>query len=309
LFTGDARDYCGDVVFADLGVPAEVYARIEPAAWRTSLALVGRPLGPRPRRAHKGRFGHVLVVGGDHGYGGAARLCAEAAARTGAGLTSVATRAAHVAPMVAARPELMVRSVEEEADLQVLVDAASVLAVGPGLGRGNWGRARLQQALATSLPRVLDADALNWLSEEAALVRAAVSAPCVVTPHPGEASRLLGVSTREVESDRFAAAGALVRLLGCVVVLKGAGTLVQAPGRRPRVVEGGNPGMASGGMGDLLTGIVAALLAQGLAPFEAAVAGVALHAAAGDAAADDGGERGLLAGDLLPHVRRLAQAL
>jgi len=309
LFTGDAREHCGEVALATLDVPPAVHAAVPPAGWRVAPGDLGRPLGPRPRRAHKGHFGHVLIIGGDTGFAGAARLAAEAAARTGAGLTSVATRAAHVAALLAARPELMVRAVDEVAHLGPLLGTASVLAVGPGLGRGEWGRALLARALRTPLPRVLDADALNLLAGDDALRALAAQAPCVITPHPGEAGRLLGAGAAEVERDRFAAAEALADRLGGVVLLKGAGTLVQAPGEVPRVVEGGNPGMASGGMGDVLTGIVAALMAQGMPALEAATAGAALHAGAGDAAARAGGERGLLAGDLLARLRPLVARL
>jgi NAD(P)H-hydrate epimerase len=308
LYTGDARDLCGEIVLATLDLPAAAYAAVPADARRLSLARLGRPLGPRARRAHKGHFGHVLVIGGDHGFAGAAHLCAEAAARSGAGLTSVATRAAHAAALVAARPELMVRAVEGAGDLDALLDAASVIAIGPGLGRGAWGRALLARVLASTTPRVLDADALNLLAADEALGALLASAPTVLTPHPGEAARLLGCSTAQVEADRFAAAQALCAALGCTVLLKGAGSVVHSQGALAVVIEGGNPGMASGGMGDVLTGVVAALLAQGLNPHQAAAVAGTVHAAAADAAAADG-ERGLLASDLYPHLRRLLSAL
>ena len=310
LFTADARNYCGDIIFDDLQIPQSAYATIPVRGWRIDLASLlasrERPLGVRDARAHKGHFGHVLVIGGEHGFGGAARLCAEAAARCGAGLVSVATRAAHVPALIAARAELMAHGVDSAQQFEALVDAASVVAIGPGLGRNCWAQQLLASALAGAKPMVVDADALNLIARGDF---AALPQQCVLTPHPGEAARLLNSTTAAVEGDRFAAIAALVDKYQRVVLLKGAGTLVAQPGGAVQVIEGGNPGMASGGMGDVLTGVIASLLAQGLAPIDAAVYGAALHAHAGDDAAHSGGERGLLAGDLLVPLRRLVDRL
>src|SRR5690606_3561483 len=262
---------------------------------------LARWLRPRANDSHKGDHGHVLCVGGDAGSGGAIMLCAQAALRTGAGLVSVATRAAHVAPLLARQPEAMVHAVESGEDYAPLLQRADVLAVGPGLGRGEWGRALLDGALRVGKPVILDAAALNLLAD----APATPPADAVLSPHPGEAGRLLRTDAREVQRDRMAAVRALAERFGCVVVLKGAGTLVAAADGRSVQVGAGNPGMATGGMGDLLTGVIAALRAQGLEAFDAAACGALLHAAAGDAAAA-GGMRGLLPGDLLPELRRLA---
>ena len=302
LHTGDACDAVGALAVARLGVPPEVVARQSPVAHAIARDHLAAVLPPRRRRgAHKGAFGHVLVVGGDHGMGGAASLAAQAAARCGAGLVSVATRERHVAALLAARPELMLHAVDAAGALDPLLERATVVAIGPGLGRDHWGRALLARVLGAGRPLVLDADALNLLAE----APASLPAGCVITPHPGEAARLLGSDVASVQRDRFAAAAALAGRFGAAVVLKGAGSLVAAPGAVPAVVAAGNPGMASGGMGDVLTGVVAALRAQGLGAFEAARAGALLHAAAGDLAAGTR-ERGLLAGDLLDAVRSLA---
>jgi NAD(P)H-hydrate epimerase len=259
-------------------------------------------LPPRPRDSHKGANGHVLCIGGDHGSGGAIVLCAQAALRTGAGLASVATRAAHVPALLARQPEAMAQAVESADALAPLFARASIIAIGPGLGQGAWGRAMLAAALAASKPLVLDADALNLL----AAAPRALPAGTILTPHPGEAARLLDSDIASVQGDRNAAALALVQRYGAVVVLKGAGTIVAAPGRIPRVVAAGNPGMATGGMGDLLTGVIAALRAQGLDAFDAASCGALLHAHAGDLAAREDGMRGLLPSDLLPWLHRCA---
>jgi len=306
LLTGEGPASTGALCLDDLGVGGEVAARTEPSAWRMVLEDHAPLLAPRPRSAHKGRYGHVLVVGGEHGFAGAARMAGEAAARAGAGLVSVATRAAHAAGIASARPELMVHGVEEAAALASLLERASVIALGPGLGQSPWSQALWEAALAAGKPLVVDADGLNLLARAATAGRASRRADWVLTPHPGEAGRLLGSQAGAVQRDRFAAVADLAERYGGVAVLKGSGTLVLASGERaPRLCDAGNPGMATGGMGDVLTGVVAGLMAQGLAPGDAARLGVCLHAHAADRAAAEQGERGLLALDLMAHLRRL----
>jgi hydroxyethylthiazole kinase-like uncharacterized protein yjeF len=300
LFTGQGREFCGTVHFGDLGVPPGVYEGITPASTRIDLGALSAWLSPRRRTAHKGAFGHVLVIGGDYGFAGAARMAGEAAARTGAGLVSVATRPEHAFTLTMARPELMARGVDKAADLNPLLARANVAAPGPGLGQSDWSQRLLARCLESELPLVVDADALNLLAREPA-----ARGNWVLTPHPGEAGRLLGCSAADVEADRFAAIRALGEKYGGVIVLKGSGSLVLDEEGGCAVCDGGNPGMASGGMGDVLTGVIAGLLAQGLPAGRAAVLGVCLHAAAADRAAGEG-ERGLLATDLLPWIRRLA---
>jgi NAD(P)H-hydrate epimerase len=301
LHTGQACDVSGDVLFDGLGVPASVLDGFVPAAHLYRSGNLARWLAPRHANAHKGEHGHVLCVGGETGMGGAVRLCAEAALRTGAGLASVATRSEGVAALVSARPEAMTHAVEDGEALRVLADRADVLAVGPGLGRGDWGRELFRAAVATGKPLILDADGINMLAEHPQPLPQAI-----LTPHPGEAARLLGTTNDQVQADRFQSVEKLAAYFRCVVVLKGAGTLVAAPGETTAVIAAGNPGMATGGMGDVLTGVIAALHAQKLPPFQAAVFGALLHGAAGDAAARIDGERGLLPSDLFPHIRRLA---
>jgi NAD(P)H-hydrate epimerase len=296
LFTAQGPGQCGERSLATLDIPAHVYARTAPDA----TLLTPQALPPRPRDSHKGRFGHVLAIGGDLGAGGAVRMCGEAAARIGAGLVSVATREANVGPILAARPELMPHGVHVPRNLEPLLARAGVLAIGPGLGQGEWGKGLWEVALETGQPAVVDADGLNLL---AASPRA-LPKTCVLTPHPGEASRLLGTSTGDVQADRFAAVRNLARKYGAVVVLKGNGSLIADPDGRVAVCPWGNPGMASGGMGDVLTGVIAGLLAQGLDAWSAACLGVGLHARAGDLAAR-AGERGMLASDLFPYLRAL----
>ena len=299
LYTGRACEV--EVLLDRLGLPADAFAAFPAAACLYRSENLARVLVPRDADSHKGEFGHVLCVGGEHGMGGAVRLCAEAALRAGAGLASVATRTEGVAALLAARPEAMTHAVEDAAALQVLIQRADVLAVGPGLGLGDWGSALFEAAAASGKPMILDADGLGLLA-----ARPRPLPQAILTPHPGEAGRLLGIGNEQVQADRFAAVEALARKFECVVVLKGAGTLVAAPGETTAVIGAGNPGMATGGMGDVLTGVIAALHAQELPPFLAAVYGALLHGAAGDAAARVDGERGLLPSDLFPHLRRLA---
>ena len=308
LFTREGRECAGEIVYRDLGVPGHVLARVEASARRVAFEERVGTIGPRSRDAHKGRFGHVLVVGGDHGFAGAARLAGEAAGRAGAGLVSVATRPGHVAPLVASRPEMMVHGVESPDVLGPLLDRASVVAIGPGLGRGKWGTALLERVVATNRALVIDADAINLLALGTISWPCATARSVVYTPHPGEAGRVLGEPAAALESDRFSAARALAAAHAGTWLLKGAGTIVTEPGTIPHVCEGGNPGMASGGMGDILTGIVAALLAQGCSAFDAAVTGACVHAAAGDVAARSG-ERGLLASDVITALRPLVDRL
>ncbi len=298
LFTGAGCEHSGKIFFNDLGVPSDIYAKVPALVQRlTESSLLGLIPGRR-RDMHKGDAGHVLVIGGDHGMPGAARLAGEAAYRAGAGLVMLATHPEHAAHISAARPELIVHGVAAPEELRPLLARADVVAVGPGLGRGEWGDALFGAALDTKLPMVVDADALNILAADPLM-----HTDWILTPHPGEAARLLGMSTEEIQADRFAAAHELVASFGGVCVLKGAGTLVASLyDGVVSVCDRGNPGMASGGMGDVLTGVIAGLRAQGLISPVAARLGVWAHAAAGDDAAQSG-EIGVLASDLLPHIR------
>ena len=300
LRTGAALDHAGALSLATLEVPASAFEGIVPAAEWFDAGCLAALLPRRRRDSHKGDNGRVLCIGGDQGMGGAVLLCAEAALRAGAGLVRVATRKAHVAPLLARCPEAMAASVEDAEALAPMLGQADIVALGPGLGREAWGRMLFSAAIPAGKPLVVDADALNLLAQAPRTLPDAV-----LTPHPGEAARLLGRSNAEVQRDRIVAAKELAERFDAVVVLKGAGSVVAAPKRVPRIIGAGNPGMAVGGMGDVLTGVVAALLAQGLQAFDAASAGALLHAVAGDVAAGDG-ERGLLARDVLSQLRRVA---
>jgi NAD(P)H-hydrate epimerase len=267
-------------------------------------------LPPRDRDSHKGRFGSVLIVAGSRGMAGAAALCGAAALRSGAGLVRVAT-AAEVQPTVASfEPSYMTYPLPCDANgliqfsparpiLERLIAPADAVAVGPGLGQADDIR-ELVKFLVTSTekPLVIDADGLNALVGHTDLL-SGVKRPVVLTPHPGEFARLTGTTIADVQSNRVGRTASLAaRSEALVVILKGAGTVV-SDGRRYYVNTTGNPGMATGGTGDVLTGVIAALLGQGLPPFEAAQLGVFVHGLAGDVARDQNGEVGLIAGDLV----------
>lgn len=304
LLTATAPDVVGDLYYQDLDVPDAVLNRAQYSADRLHLDVLMSLLPPRQRTAHKGHGGHVLVVGGDTGMAGAALMASQAAGRVGAGLVSCATRPEHVAAIVSRCPEVMARGVISGQELEAALELASAVVIGPGLGRMPWGEQLLQRVLHTSLPLVVDADALNLIAA-GQFAGLAEREDWILTPHPGEAARLLGCSTGDIQFDRFAAVARLQKRYGGAVILKGAGSLVACPEyEHIGVCPYGNPGMASGGMGDVLSGVLGALLAQGLSVSQAARLGVCLHACAADLASLEG-QRGMLATDLLPHLRSL----
>lgn len=264
--------------------------------------LLAHYLPPRPLDAHKGMFGHVLVIGGDTGMPGAVRLSAEGALRAGAGLVTVGTRQHHVSSIVCGRPELMCYGLEGSFDSQLLalMAEASVIVLGPGLGQSKWSEQVFEYVIQARCPLVVDAGALTWLAHSNLS-----SSHWIFTPHPGEAARLLGCSVAEVQADRPHAIALLLERFGGVVVLKGMHTLIMTEGHPVQSCPAGNPGMASPGMGDLLSGLLAGLVAQGIPLWQAAKLGVFIHAAAGDRAAARQGERGLLASDLFHDIMRL----
>jgi NAD(P)H-hydrate epimerase len=293
LLTGRGPAFTGELVCTNLEVPESAFEKVPHSLERLDLVAMLAALPERAADAHKGDFGHVMIIGGDIGYGGAALMAAEAAARTGAGLVSIATRPEHIPAILARRPEVMACGVTSGQELEPWLARPTVLVVGPGLGRSPWSEQMLQQAANSGLPMVLDADALNILAAGRVLPGNPQRDNWVLTPHPGEAARLLDSNTSDIQADRFRAAQSLQQRFGGAVILKGAGSLV-ASDRRLGLVTQGNPGMASGGMGDVLSGILGGLLAQGLDLVSAAELG-----------ADEVGQRSLLATDLMPCLCQL----
>ncbi len=305
MFSGRGPALCGEIIYHSLDVDEAIFQQVPGLAQLMNLDDLMKHLPVRDADAYKNQFGHSLVIGGDHGFGGAALMAAEAALRAGSGLVGMATRPTHVAAALARQPEVMVSPVVSGQELEPLLDKPSVLIVGPGLGRSPWSEQLLQKAVAAELPMVVDADALNIIAEGRV-----VSEPngnlWVMTPHPAEAARLLGITVDEVQADRFAAVRRLQQKYHAVVLLKGAGTLIACPNDELiKVCPYGNPGMATGGMGDILSGIIGGLLAQGLEPSLAAELGCCLHSAAADMAVEEQGVRGLAATDVLAHLRKL----
>jgi NAD(P)H-hydrate epimerase len=300
LFLGVARDYCGRLEFADLGIAAAAARTVRAPLHRLTAADLSKALPPRARTAHKGDNGRVLLVGGAPGMSGAIRLAAEAALRTGAGLVYVATHPQSVAAVAAGRPEVMCHGVGGAAELTGLLDRADAVVIGPGLGRTAWASALWERVLQTDLPLVVDADALNALAAQPQ-----ARGNWLLTPHPGEAARLLERTAADVQLERLRAVRDLAERFAAVAVLKGACSLVATSPDQVFVCDRGNPGMATAGMGDVLAGVLGGLLAQRNDLASAARAGVLLHALAGDSAALDG-ERGMIASDLLPQLRRWA---
>ena len=304
LFLREGPEYAGAVLLDDLQVAPLAGEAGRPTIELASDADMARALPPRPRSAHKGDFGRVLIVGGGPGMPGAVRLAGDACLRSGAGLVTSASAPENLSAIVSGRPELICIAARSSADIREQLAAATVVAVGPGLGTGEWSRELFAAVLGCGKPLVIDADGLNLL----ALSGLRPPAAAILTPHPGEAARLLGVTSAAVQVDRLAALNRLVAITGAVVVLKGAGTLVGAPGKTPKLCVHGNPGMAGPGMGDVLTGAIAGILAQCADPWLAACAGVQAHARAGDELARVEGARGLLALDLAAGLPRWLNA-
>ncbi|WP_261253126.1 bifunctional ADP-dependent NAD(P)H-hydrate dehydratase/NAD(P)H-hydrate epimerase [Serratia entomophila] len=295
LLTGQARDWVGQLHQSTLGLSGWL-AKQRVQIQRVTAEALPQWLRPRRPCSHKGEHGRLLLVGGDRGFGGAIRMAAEAALRSGAGLVRVLTHIEHVAPLLTARPELMAQALDDET-LQQALAWADVLVVGPGLGQGDWGRNALKILQASDKPTLWDADALNLLA-----LNPEKRQNRVMTPHPGEAARLLGCRTVDIESDRLLAVRELVSRYGGVAVLKGAGTLIADERGQMAIADVGNAGMASGGMGDVLSGVIGGLLAQKLSLYDAACAGCVVHGAAADRVAARQGTRGMLATDLLPDI-------
>ena len=305
MFTASGKACSGEVLFEDLGVPAKVFDSVsveaellsQPSQWR---------LAPRRHDTHKGKTGHVLIIGGNLGMPGSVALAARAAFRSGAGLVSVVTRPEHIGAVVTVCPECMVHASVNGEIRGDLLDRADFIAIGCGLGQDAWAERLMHSAMNSAYPLVVDADALNILAKKRP---AGLTQKSIITPHPGEAARLLERPTSEIQQDRFRAARQLGREYNAQVVLKGSGTIVQR-GDDTFVCALGNPAMATAGMGDVLTGVIASLSAQqtvtGRDLCEAVVGAVCLHARAGDLASL-GDDRGLMATDVIEHLRDAAR--
>jgi NAD(P)H-hydrate epimerase len=288
-FTSTGRTASGNVVFDDLGISSSLKSQIKTNCYLLDTEKSLLKLKNRKGDAHKGDFGHVLVIGGDKGFGGAAILASKAAVFSGAGLVSLATRSIHVEAALSSCPELMVNGIESGQDVEEILAKSTVVVLGPGLGQSAWSEQMLQrtfmEAKKRNLPVVLDADGLNLLTK--LKLKSGIPRKMVITPHPGEAARLVNKEVNKIQEDRFKSVTALEKKFGSVSVLKGSGSLVcykRSGKQRIGVCEAGNPGMAKGGMGDVLAGLIGSFLSQGLGLVEATEVAVDLHSKSADIA-------------------------
>ena len=300
LLTGEAKDYCGEITCNNLDLPERIFQTVKTNIKLYEIDDLKLLLPERKQTSYKNDYGHVLVIGGNFGFAGAAKLAATGALRSGAGLVSVATRAGHTNGIIADTPEIMVHEVKNKDDLQPLLNKCDVIVFGPGLGQDEWAQNLFKLTLKESKPVIIDADGLNLLAKSEPISRN----NWILTPHPGEAARLLSVSTSKIRNNRFEAIKHLRQLYGGVIILKGAGSLILGASNITTICKYGNPGMASGGMGDILSGTIAAMVAQAPTQEEAAILGTHIHSYAADLASKLG-ERGLTASDLLPFVRKI----
>lgn len=305
LLTGPALNYVGELVTQPLAINASIIAEIRPTAHRLTAARLTSHLSLRAKDTHKGQFGHVVVAGSDNGMLGASLLAGQAALRCGSGKVSVLSTPEHLDKPALSCPELMSLAYRVGDELRDMLQVATAVAVGPGLGLQSWGEGLLQQVLDLDRPTVIDADALTIIARE----QPSLPVATVLTPHPGEAARLLECSGSDIQAERPAAAQAIARRYNATCVLKGAGTLVATAAGDLLVCDRGNPGMASAGMGDVLSGMIAAFLGQGLNPEEASGVAVWLHSAAADQAVESIAPASLIASDLIAQLPQLLASL
>ncbi len=307
LYLAQARDLTGEIFFNDLVVPDEVFSITQPVAQLLEFTSLRQKLAARKQDSHKGHFGHVLVIGGNYGFAGAALMAAIATLRVGAGLCSVATRPEHIAGYISRQPEIMAHGITQIEQLDSLIDSASHIVIGPGLGQDSWAHELLMRVVLSNKPALIDADALNILATEIDTVedkRSESNNDWIITPHPGEAARLLKTQNACIQKNRIQSVKELHKALNAVAVLKGSGTLIYHD-KTLSICDKGNPHMASGGMGDVLCGIIAGLWAQGLNAGDATKLGVLVHAIAADIYAENNKGLGLLATDLIEQTRKI----
>ncbi|QTH72518.1 NAD(P)H-hydrate dehydratase [Pseudoalteromonas xiamenensis] len=298
MLTGQARGCCGQILFAGLGVAKAFSKLVAGTSSFSSEVQHFRSIPVRAYDSYKHQLGHVLLIGGGKGMAGAIRLAAEACLRSGAGLVSVATHPDNVGAVLQGRYELMVHGVETAPHLHALLEKATIVVLGPGLGLDAWAKELFFACSEVTCPLVIDADGLTLLAQNPQALKATV-----VTPHLGEAKRLLDKNDVEYVHHRFELAEKVYQTTKAITVLKGPGTIIQGYERR-NINRSGTPAMASAGMGDVLSGIIAALLAQQVPTFAAVCLAVYIHGLAAEEAAKDGA-LGLVASDLFSHIRRI----
>ncbi|MCX7118250.1 MAG: NAD(P)H-hydrate dehydratase [Legionellales bacterium] len=298
LYILDGPDHAGKVICHSLQAAAGL-ASLSPAAYRLDDTAFHGIMPSRLKNSHKGDYGHVLIIGGGLGMPGATYLTALAALRVGAGSVTIATRPEYAESVLPGLPEVMIHGVDEIDSLKSLLSKATISVIGPGLGEDEWAQSLFATTIAAQVPLVIDASALRLLAKQPQH-----DDNWILTPHPGEAASLLACSTSDIQKNRHQAVQQIQQQYGGCVVLKGCGTVVNTGEPVSYICTSGNPGMATAGMGDVLSGVIGGLLAQGILLSDAAKLGVWLHARAADEAVLSLGERGLMASDLMPYLRR-----
>jgi len=297
FFDNEGINHYGNLKLCGLGISETHYNNEKEILSILSDDFIHQVLPKRKKNSHKGEFGHIAIVGGGPGMHGAVCIAGEAALRSGAGKVSIFTHISHNSLIADAKPELIFNFFEEVDEIKSMLLDADVIAIGPGLGANKWARKVFESIIDIDCPMIVDADALTILSK-----KPIKQENWILTPHPGEAGRLLGISSKKMQQNRFSSLNNLIEKYHGVIVLKGHHTLIGSNDSVPCVCVKGNPGMASAGMGDALTGIIASMIGQGMPLNIAASLGVEIHAKAGDRAATKG-QRGLLAGDLINELR------
>lgn len=305
LFTGEGPAFAGKICYSDLNIPDFLLKKIPANVLRLDWLPWINLLTPRPADAHKGIFGHVVIVGGQPGMPGSVRMAGEAALRVGAGRVTILTHPSHAPYLNCGCPEIICYGVDSiNHAIKNVLESATIIVLGPGLGQSRWANHLFDAVLEMTCPIIIDADGLNILAQ-----RHHHRTNWILTPHPGEARRLLTDTTDTVRNDRFKAVNLLQSRFGGVAILKGAGTLIKSDTQSTYLCSAGNPGMATAGMGDILSGIIAGLVAQGVSLADSACLGVYLHALAGDEVAAEYGQRGMKATDLLPYLHALVNGI
>ena len=297
FYLGEGKNLSGVIKCSHLNISQRHFSRVTEDMKIINESYTQNKLLRRKSDTHKGDYGHVLIVGGGPGMHGAALLSGESSLRGGAGKVTIFMHESHRSLINKARPELMLIFSNEGINIESILSKVDVVAIGPGLGLDDWARSVFKHVIKSNKPLVVDADALNILSE-----KNFKREDWVLTPHPGEAAKLLSKSSVEIQENRFLSLDKLKDNYGGTIVLKGNNTLIGNKDYVTNICTQGNPGMASAGMGDVLTGLIAAMMSQGYSQFEAASVGVEAHARAGDIAARRG-ERGLIAGDVINEIR------
>ena len=301
----EGKNYCGKLILKDLGLGMN--ENVRPSVNEFSFDDIKRYIPKRKEDSHKGDHGKLLIIAGDEGFGGAGIMSSESGLKTGAGLVRLLTRKSHVSASLARNPEVMVSGSDNAQDLEANLEWPNAVVAGPGMFENYWSEQILYKLLLSiadnGTPALLDAGALRLLTHKA-FSEIKLHSLTVLTPHPGEAAEMLDVTAKEIQKDRIGSAKRLQKKYGCIIVLKGNGTII-CNKNNIYLCSSGGPELAVAGSGDILSGVIGSLIAQGLTPFDAAKSGVGIHARAGEQFAAEVGRIGLAAGELIPYIRKI----